>query len=169
MDNYTFCNATDCVDFLSYNILFCYINTNEIPSELFRENLISLHVKITCCLPIWKYHLCYGYIIIRAFHTKKLLKWNGLVFHWCLYNKENITWPLGDTKFLFSCWKIISLVRCAHSWNIFQQSKRNFVFPRGHVISSIYCRRIVRLVVLDTSTKSKAHSTYSLSKEQLEY
>ena len=27
-----------------------YINTNEIPSELSLENLISLHVKITCCL-----------------------------------------------------------------------------------------------------------------------
>ena len=31
----------------------------------------------------------------------------------------------------------ISLVRCAHSWNIFQHSKRNFVSPRSHVISSI--------------------------------
>ena len=27
--------------------------------------------------------------------------------------------------------------RCAHSWKIFQHSKRNFVSPRGHVISSI--------------------------------
>ena len=31
---------------------------------------------------------------------------------WCfigfLYNKKNITWPLGDTKFFFSCWKNIS-------------------------------------------------------------
>ena len=34
--------------------------------------------------------------------------------------------------------KNISLIRCAHSWNIFQHSKRNFVSPRGHVISSIY-------------------------------
>ena len=31
----------------------------------------------------------------------------------------------------------VSLVRCAHSWNIFQHSKRHFVSPRGHVISSI--------------------------------
>ena len=64
-----------------------YINTNEIPGELSRENLISSHVKITCYLHMWKYHHCYVYIINRAFHTKKLLKWNGLVFHWCLYNK----------------------------------------------------------------------------------
>jgi len=27
-----------------------YINTNEIPGELSRENLISSHVKITCYL-----------------------------------------------------------------------------------------------------------------------
>ena len=35
-------------------------------------------------------------------------------------------------------WKNISLVRCANSRNIFQHSKRNFVSPRDHVISSIY-------------------------------
>ena len=34
--------------------------------------------------------------------------------------------------------KNISLVRCAHSRNIFQHSKRNFVSPRGHVIYSIF-------------------------------
>ena len=28
----------------------------------------------------------------------------------------------------------ISLVRCAHSWNIFQHEKRNFVSPSGHVM-----------------------------------
>ena len=64
-----------------------YINTNEIPGELSHENLISSRVKITCYLHMWKYHLCYGNIINRAFHTKKLLKWNGLVFHRCLYDK----------------------------------------------------------------------------------
>ena len=98
--------------------IFHYINTNEIPGELLRKNLISSHVKITCYLHMWKYHRCYGYIINRAFHTKKLLKWNGLVFHWCLYNKKNITWPLGDTKFLFSCWKNISLVRLEEKFRI---------------------------------------------------
>ena len=30
---------------------------------------------------MWKYHGCYGYIINRAFHTKKLLKWNGFVVY----------------------------------------------------------------------------------------
>ena len=51
-----------------------HINTNEIPGELSRENLISSHVKITC----------YGYIINDAFHSEKTIevKWFGtsLVF-----------------------------------------------------------------------------------------
>ena len=116
--------------------------------------MISSHVKITCYLHMWKYHRCYGYIINRAFHTKKLLKWNGLVFHWCLYNKYNITWLLRDTKFLFSCWKNISRVSVANKWNIFQHSKRNFVSPRSYVISStsyhhtcIVCMYWVKLLI----------------------
>ena len=99
-------------------LLIFIISTNEIPGELSRENFISSHVKITCNLHTLKYHCCYGYIINRTFHTKKLLKWNGLVFHWYLFNKQNIC--------------------CAHSWNIFQHSKRNFISPYGDVISSIY-------------------------------
>ena len=54
--------------------IFYYINTNEIPGDLSRENLISSHLKIACYLHMWKYPRCYGYIINRAFHTKKLLK-----------------------------------------------------------------------------------------------
>jgi len=34
--------------------------------------------------------------------------------------------------------KNISLVHCTHSQNIFQHSKRNFVSPHSHVISSVY-------------------------------
>ena len=34
--------------------------------------------------------------------------------------------------------KNISRVSAVNEWNIFQHSKRNFVSPRGHVISSIY-------------------------------
>ena len=61
------------------NKLFYYINTNEISGELSRENLISSHVKITCYLHMLKYHFCDGYIINRAFHTKKLSKGNGFI------------------------------------------------------------------------------------------
>ena len=62
----------------------------------------------TCYFHTWEYHRCYAYIINRAFRRIKLFQWNGLVFHSCLYNKQNITWPLGHTKFLFSCWKYFS-------------------------------------------------------------
>ena len=47
---------------------------------------------------------------------------------------EDITWPRGDTKFLFECWKIF------HEWTqrtseiFFQHEKRNFVSPSGHVM-----------------------------------
>ena len=33
-----------------YIISFYYINTNKIPGELSRKNLISSHLKITCYL-----------------------------------------------------------------------------------------------------------------------
>ena len=45
--------ACCCVGYTSFiGIHVYYINTNEIPGELSRENLnlISSHVKITCCL-----------------------------------------------------------------------------------------------------------------------
>ena len=45
----------------------------------FARKLDIFACESTCYLHMWKYHLCYGYIINRAFHTKKLLKWNGLV------------------------------------------------------------------------------------------
>ena len=87
---------------VDYTLFIIIINTNEIPGKLSRKNMISSDVKITCYLHTWNDHCCYGYMINRAFC-------NDLVFYWCLYNKQNITWPLGDTKFLFSCWKIFHL------------------------------------------------------------
>ena len=73
--------------FTKFSFSFYYINTNEIPGELLHENLIPSRVKITCYLHMWKYHIFYGYIKNCTFDTKKLLKWNGLAFHWCLYNE----------------------------------------------------------------------------------
>ena len=35
-----------------------------------------------------------------------------------LQNKQNITWLLGETSFIFSCWKCLSPVRFTHSWEI---------------------------------------------------
>jgi len=71
----------------------------------FRAKTWYLHTwKITCYFHMWKEHSCYGYIINQAFRSEKIFRWNGLAFHWCLYNKLNITWLLGDTKFLFEWW-----------------------------------------------------------------
>ena len=76
-----------------------YITTNEIPGEFLRENLILIFslVKIT---------RCYGYIINRTFRGHMMSERNILVSHWCLYKKQNNTWPLGDTKFLFELSRI---------------------------------------------------------------
>ena len=62
---------------------------------------------------------------------------------------------------IFSCWKNISLVRCAHSSNIFQHSKRNFVSPRGHVISSIFFFRTFVLRKLFDIRFSYKHCNFS--------
>jgi len=54
---------------------------------------------------------------------------------WELYLiKKKISWSLGNTKSIYVLvLKNISIVRSAHSWNIFQHSKRNFLSPCGHV------------------------------------
>ena len=83
-----------------------------IPGELSRENMISSHAKITCYFHMWKDHHCYCYIIYCTFPSKKLLKWNGLVFHWCLY-KLKIEHYMGTWRCKISLLvlKIISGVR----------------------------------------------------------
>ena len=87
-----------------------------------------LHIrKWQCYLHMWKDHHCYGYTINWAFHSKKPWKWQGLVFHWCLYNKQNITWLLRDTKFLFLCWKIFNLL-AALTREIFFNTQRETSF-----------------------------------------
>ena len=48
----------------------------------------------------------------------------------CLYNKQNITCPLVDMNFIFSC-----LTRYLYR---VEHSKIKFILTRGHVISSIY-------------------------------
>ena len=99
------------------NITFYYINTNEIPAELSRKNFRYLHM--------WKYHRCHGFTINRAFHTKSYLSQMVLYFVSRVF------------VFVSRVEKNISRVSAANEWNIFQHSKRNFVSPRGHVISSI--------------------------------
>ena len=117
--------------------LVYYINTNEIPGELSRENLISSHVKITCYLCMWKYHPCYGFIINRAFWPKNDFSKRVWYFIVVYIVNRTLHCRLEIQDFSSHVEKNISLVHCAHSWNIFQHSKWNFVSPRGHVISFI--------------------------------
>ena len=127
------------------NISFYCINTNEIQGELSLENMIFT-CEITCYLHMWKDYRCYGYIINRAFRRKKMSNWNGFVFHWCYIINRTLHSRLEIRNFSPRV-EDISLVRCAHSWNIFQHSKRNFVSPHRHVISSmcyIFCHKNLR-------------------------
>ena len=86
-----------------------YVNNNEIPGNLSRENFISSHVEITCYRHMWVDHRCYGNTMIRV-RSRAFVKVDTILecylYNWYLYNNQNITWSLGDTKFLFSCWKI---------------------------------------------------------------
>ena len=112
---------------VSNNIISCYINTSEIPSELSRENynMLSSHVKRSPLL--W-------------LHNKsRLWKQADLVCHWCLYNKQNITFWLMDMNFIFLCstWYLTcSLHSLGRYW--VDHSKIKFISMCGHVISSIY-------------------------------
>ena len=58
-----------------------------------------------------------------------------------LCNKQNITCPLVDMNFIFSC-STRHLTRSLHSLvrYRFEHSKIKFISTRGHVISSIYYR-----------------------------
>ena len=47
---------------------------------------------------------------------------------------EDITWLHGDTKFLFSCWKIFHSFAALSREIFFQHEKRNFVSPSSHVM-----------------------------------
>ena len=59
------------------NLPLLYINTNEIPGELSRENMVSSHVKRPPFI-LWLHN--------KSCLSKRKVK--GLVFHSCLYNHE---------------------------------------------------------------------------------
>ena len=55
-----------------------YITTGEIPVELYRENFISSHAKITCYLHTLRDHRRYGYVINRAFESNLIWSFTGV-------------------------------------------------------------------------------------------
>ena len=102
-----------------------YITTGEIPVELYRENFISSHVKITCYLHTLRDHRRYGYIINCAFESK--LIW---YFHSCLHKKQNITYSLMDIIFIFSC-STRYLTRSLRSLVRYRVDHSNYYPPAG--------------------------------------
>ena len=66
----------------------------------------------------------------------KSLKTSSLV---CLCNKQNITCPLVDMNFIFSCsTRHLTSERSERVRYRVEHSKIKFISTRGHVISSIY-------------------------------
>ena len=86
-----------------------------------------------------------------------------MVFHWCLYNKQNITCPLMDMNFIFSwsTWYLTCSLRSLVRYRV-DHSKIKFISTRGHVISSMYPLPRVCKRMLSFSTKSWACCRYSL-------
>ena len=62
--------------------------------------------------------------------------------------------------------KNFSLDRCAHSWNTFHRSNRNFVSPHGHVMASIFTRRWPFFITFSCVTRKQMsvtlNGTYSI-------
>ena len=89
------------------------------------NNMLSSHMKISPLL--W-------------LHNKPRLSDRKMLWHFIgVYIINRTLHGHLEIPNLSSCVKKnFSLVCCAHSWNIFQHSKRNFVSLHGHVISSIY-------------------------------
>jgi hypothetical protein len=97
-------------------------------------------------------HTC-RFIIYTVYWSNKI--WNSLLYFRLLiymsslcvflslwispYNKQNIKWLREDMDLCSRVKNNISLVRCAHSWDIiFATQTQNPYYPRNRLISSIY-------------------------------
>lgn len=52
----------------------------------------------------------------------------------CFDKIEDITWPRGNTNFIFECWNYLSLVSEANEWEILLAQEDIFVSPSSHVM-----------------------------------
>ena len=102
--------------------------------ELSRENMISSQAKIICYLHIWNDHRsAIGLYNKSRLSQKKLLKWNGFWYFIGVYIINRTLHERFEIQYFSS-----RLMSAANEWNIIHHSKRNFISPRGHVISSIF-------------------------------
>ena len=79
---------------MKFRMSYCYNIQNTNKPDLY--SLIQTKIKI-----VRKIYVLLHFI--DSTNKRLVQEIVVLVFHRCLYNKQNITWPLGDTKFLFSC------------------------------------------------------------------
>ena len=89
------------------------------------DNMLSSHVERSPSL--W-------------LHNKsRLWKQADLVFHWCLFNTQNITYLLMDMNFTFSCsTRYLTRSLCSLVRYRVDHSKIKLISTHGNVISSIY-------------------------------
>ena len=100
-------------------ILNKHFTGEEIKEE--NDNMLSSHVKRS--LSLWLHNKT------RLFSQE---------FIRCLYNKQNITCPLVDMNFNFSCsTRYLTSERSERVRYRVEHSKIKFISTRGHVISSI--------------------------------
>ena len=89
-------------------------------------------------------------------HSSKLLQWvqsahkrnASLPMKHCQSTPitEDITWPRGDTKFLFSCWKIFhSFARYALYTN--QSNTKHFQLNSSFVVKGAICCVVIAMVI----------------------
>ena len=89
------------------------------------DNMLSSHMKRSPSL--WLHHKLH------------LWKQADLVFHWCLYNKQNIAYLIMDMTFIFSCstrYLTRSLCSLMRYW--VDHSKIKFISARRHVNYILY-------------------------------
>ena len=78
---------------MKFRMSYCYNIQNTNKPDLY--SLIQTQIKI-----VRKIYVLLHFI--DSTNKRLVQEIVVLVFHRCLYNKQNITWPRGDTKFLSS-------------------------------------------------------------------
>ena len=85
-----------------YYIILYYITLHYITLHYITLHYITLHYIIL-------YYIILYYIILYYIILYYIILYYIILYYIILYI-EDITWPRGDTKFLFECWKIF------HGW-----------------------------------------------------
>jgi len=96
--------STDRENEVSKIFIIYYIDTDEIPEffHLLKNHIFTARSEDTIFIfQVWGYCNKWLFWLFRKWIKKLCFMWK---FH------QNITWPPGDTDFIFSCWKYLSFV-----------------------------------------------------------